>query len=228
MFVPGRRSFLRAAAAGAVAATAGAGVRAGESKDPLPRTKDYIVALVRSTGGDPKVRPAQRIEPVEFKPDPKSSPDNELVFDHFVGDLHLRYVFEDPQFMLALRLRDLKRLSVERSELPTLALANFKRLYPKLAVAWPDRWLGVVGGGGELEPCVMLDGSFWNAQAKAFQNEVIAAVPSVNEVYFAPREPKQNIELLKHLAILHSEKAGKRAVSRTVFVWRLFRWEVLA
>ena len=227
MFVPGRRSFLRAAA-GAVAATAGLRAHAGESKDPLPRTKDYIVALVRSNGADPKLRPAQRIEPVEFPPDPKSSPDNALVFDHFVGDLHLRYVFEDPQFMLALRARDLKRLSIARDELSTLALANFKRLYPKLAVAWPDRWLGALGGGGELEPCALLDGPFWNAQAKAFNNEVIAVVPSTYEVYFAPRQPKQNIELLKHLAILHAEKAAKRAVSRTVFVWRFFRWEVLA
>jgi len=217
---------LRAAAS--AAAWAATGARAGQSKDPLPRTKDYVVALVRSNQSDPKSRPVQKIEPVVFRPDPKSSPDNALVFDHFVGDLQLRYVFEDPQFMLAMRVRDLKRLNLQREELPTLAVANFRRLYPKIGVAWPERWLGAVGEGGGLEPLTMLDGAFWNRQAKAFGGEVIVAVPSANEVYFAPREPKQNIELLKHLAILHSEKAGRRAVSRTVFAWRFFRWEVLA
>lgn len=161
------------------------------------------------------------------KPDPKAAPGNALVFDHFVGDLHLRYVFDDPQFMLALRARDLKRLEVPREDLPALVVTNFRRLYPKVTVARPDRWLGLVTQGGELEPCVMLDGAFWQRQMTEFGGELIAAVPSAHEVYFAPREPRQNLELLKHLAILNHEKAGRRAVSRTVFGWRNFKWQVV-
>ena len=224
-----RRKALFHIGAGGVALALAPRARAAESKDPLPRTKDHIVALVRSHPGvDPKTRPVQRIEPVIAKPDPSSAPDNALVFDHFVGDLHLRYVFDDPQFMLALRARDLKRLAIDRAELPTLVVANYRRLYPKLTVVRPDQWLGLLTQGGELEPCIMLDGAFWQRQMKAFGGELIAAVPSAQEVYFAPREPKQNLELLKHLAILHHEKAGKRAVSRTVFLWRNFRWQVVA
>jgi hypothetical protein len=224
-----RRALLRMACGSAMTALAPARSIAGESKDPLPRTKEYVVALVRSHPAvDPKSRPVQRIEPVVAKPDPASAPDNALVYDHFVGDLHLRYVFEDPSFMLALRMRDLKRLGIERAALPELVVANYRRLYPKLTVARPDQWLGLVTQGGELEPCIMLDGAFWQRQMKAFGGPLIAAVPSAQEVYFAPREPRQNIELLKHLAILHHEKAGKRGVSRTVFSWQNFRWAVLA
>lgn len=224
-----RRALLQMMGGAAGLALAGGRARSGESRDPLPRTKDYIVALVRAQpAADPGARPVQKIEPVVFKPDPKSAPENALVFDHFVGDLHLRYVFDDPQFMLAVRVRDLKRLGIARDELPAVVIANYRKLYPKLSVAWPERWLGQVANGGELEPCTMLDGAFWDRQQKAFGGELIAAVPSATEVYFTPREPKQNIELLKHLAILHYEKAGKRAVSRTVFAWKFYRWEVLA
>ena len=216
------------ASGGALLALAPAAARA-QSKDPLPRTKDYIVALVRShPAADPRSRPVQKIEAAVMKADEKSAPDNALVFDHFVGDLHLRYVFDDPQFMLALRVRDLKRLQLPREELPALVVTNYRRLYPKLTVARPDKWLGLVTQGGELEPCVMLDGAFWQRQMKEFGGAIIAAVPSAHEVYFAPREPRHNLELLKHLAILHYEKAQKRAVSRTVFEWRNFRWQVLA
>ena len=228
MLTTRRKALLHIAAGSAGLAFANGRALAADSKDPLPRTKDYIVALVRSHVADPKMRPIQKIEPALLKDDPKSAPDNALVFDHFVGDLHLRYVFDDPQFMLALRVRDLKRLGVERNELPELVVTNYRRLYPKLTVVWPDRWLGLVTQGGELEPCTMLDGAFWGKQEAAFGGGLIAAVPSAHEVYFTPREPKQNIELLKHLAILHHEKAGKRAVSRTVFAWRSYRWEVLA
>ena len=222
-----RRGLLRFAAAGTALSVAPFARTAAQSKDPLPRTKDYIVALVRSNPrADPKSRAVQRIEPIPEGPESKAAPENALVFDHFVGDLHLRYVFDDPQFMLALRARDLKRLQLKREDLPTLVVENFRRLYPKVTVARPDRWLGLVSQGGELEPCVMLDGGFWQNQVKLFGGEVIAAVPSAHEVYFTPREPRQNLELLKHLAILHHEKAGKRAVSRTVFLWRNYRWQV--
>ena len=116
-------------------------------------------------------------------------------------------------------------IGVDRDELPALVVSNFRRLYPKLTVVNPDRWLGLVTQGGGVEPCVMLDGAFWKEKMQLMGGELIAAVPSVREVYFTPREPKQNIELLKHLAILHHEKAGKLAVSRTVFAWRNHRWE---
>jgi uncharacterized protein YtpQ (UPF0354 family) len=223
-----RKALFAMAAAGAALAVKPARNAAAQSKDPLPRTKDYVVALVRSHPAvDPKSRPVQKIEAAVSAPDPKATPDNALVFDHFVGDLHLRYAFDDPQFTVYLHQRDLKRLAITRDELPALVVSNYRRLYPKLTVARPERWLGTLTGGGELEPCAMLDGAFWERQRKEFRGELIAAVPSAHEIYFTPREPKQNVELLKHLAILHYEKAGKRAVSRTVFAWRFFRWEVL-
>lgn len=230
MFIPKRRALLRATfGGGAILPLARIDAHAAQSKDPLPRTRDYIVALVRgSPAMNPKLRPVEKIEPVIFKPDPASAPGNALVFDHFVADLHLRYVFDDPQFMLALRVRDLKRLGIDREELPALAVSNFRRRYPKVAAARPERWLGAVANGGELEPSTLLDGAFWARQEQAFGGELIAAVPSATEVYFTPREPKENIELLKNLAMVQYDKAGPRAVSRTVLAWRYYRWEILA
>lgn len=219
---------MRIGAVGAALALPAARLRAA-SLDPLPRTKEYIVALVRSHPQvDPKARPVQKIEPVAMKADPKSAPENAPIFDHFVGDLHLRYVFDDPQFTLFLRGHDLKRLGLDRDELPALVVSNYRRLYPKVTVLHPDPGLGVVAHGGQLEPCILLDGAFWERQQKAAGQELIAVVPSSDEVIFTSREPKQNIELLKHLAVQRYEKAGKQAVSRTVLAWRYLRWEVLA
>lgn len=224
-----RRDLLRLAAGGALAALAPAGRLSAQSKDPLPRTRDYIVALVRAHPSiDPRMRPVQRIEPVPPSADARSAPGNEVVFDHFVGDLHLRYVFEDPQFMLALRVRDLERLKLRREELPTLVVENFRRLYPKVEVARPERWLGLVQNGGGLEPCTLLDGAFWQRQTSDFGGEVIAAVPSAREVYFTAREPRQNVDLLKTLAAQAHERAGKHAVSRAIYAWRNYRWALVA
>jgi uncharacterized protein YtpQ (UPF0354 family) len=187
------------------------------------------VALVRSNPGvDPKSRSVQKIEPQIIKADAKSAPGNALVFDHFVGDLHLRYVFDDPQFMLALRARDLARLGVARDALPAIVVENYRRLYPKVKVFRPEPGLGVVTNGGQLEPCTMLDGAFWEWQRREFGGELIATVPARDAVIFTRREPRQNIELLKHLAVQAYEKAGQAAVSRTVFAWVNYRWQVVA
>jgi hypothetical protein len=221
-----RKTLISLASGGALLAFGGAAARA-QSKDPLPRTRDYIVALVRSTRSDPKARPVQKIEPVVTRVDPNSSPDNAVVSDHFVGDLQLHYVFDDPQFLLALRVRDLKRLGINREDLPAIVVENYRRLYPDLMVAHPEPGLGVVVKGGKLEPCVLLDGAFWERQQKRAGKELITVVPSTDEVLFTSSEPRQNIELLRHLAVQRYEAAGKRAVSRTVFAWRNFRWQVV-
>jgi uncharacterized protein YtpQ (UPF0354 family) len=223
-----RRALLGLARAGAMLSIAPAVARAA-SKDPLPRTKEYIVALVRSNPGvNPKERPTQRIEPQIMKADAKSAPGNALVFDHFVGDLHLRYVFDDPQFMLALRARDLARLGIARDALPALVVENFRRLYPKVTVFRPEPALGIVTQGGQLEPCTMLDGAFWERQRREFGGDLIATVPARDAVIFTTRAPRQNVELLKHLAVQAYEKADKAAVSRTVFAWVNYRWQVVA
>jgi uncharacterized protein YtpQ (UPF0354 family) len=222
-----RRAFIQTI--GSAAALAGARARAGESKDPYPRTRDYVVALVRSQpGADPQSRPVQKIEPVPVQLPPKSSPDSAPIIDYFVGDLRLYYVFDDPQFTVVVHAKDLKRLGIKREELPALVVSNFRRLYPDLRIFHPDPGLGVLTKGGSLEPCMLLDGAFWDQQQRAVGKELIAIVPSRDEVIFTSREPKQNIELLKHLAVQRYEAAGKRAVSRTVFAWKFYRWEVLA
>ena len=224
-----RRDLLRMTGSAAGLALAGAGARAGESRDPYPRTKDYIVALVRShPGADPKLRPVQKIEPVAVQLPPNSSPDSAPVIDHFVGDLRLYYVFDDPQFTVVVHAKDLKRLGVKREELPALVAANFRRIYPDMTIFHPEPGLGVLTKGGSLEPCALLDGALWDRQQRAINKEIIVVVPSRDEVIFTSREPKQNIELLKHLAVQRYDAAGKRAVSRTVFAWRFYKWEVVA
>ena len=220
-----RRALMGLASTGALLAVS----RHADAQDPFSRSKDKVVALVRASPGmNPKLRPIQRIEAIAMKPEGGSSASDLPVFDHFVGDLHLRYVFDDPRFVQALRARDLVRLRVDRSDLPGLVVANYRKLYPDLTVIEPEPGLGVIIKGGELEPTVLLDADFWNDQTKRAGGPLIAAVPERDQVLFTKAEPKQNIELLKHRVVGAFEKAGKQALSNTVLAWRDGRWEVVA
>ena len=222
-----RSALLRLASTGAALALPA--VERAHAQDPSVNSRDKIVALVRAASDiDPKSRVVQRIEPIALTPEAGTSPSDLPVFDYFVGELHLRYVFDDPRFVQAVRVRDLKRLGINRSELPKLVVENYRKLYPNLAAIQPEPGLGVLINGGQLEPTMLLDAAFWDAQSKRIEGPLIAAVPERDQVLFTKAEPRQNIELLKHRVVGAYEKAGKQALSRTVLAWRKSRWEVVA
>lgn len=219
-----REALLTLASTGAAAVLGAAGEAQAQQH---PREK--LVALVRAWPNvDPKSRPVQKIEPVELKPEPGNTVDNLPIFDQFVGDLHLRYVFDDERFVQAVRGRDLKRLKLDRKALPDIVVENYRKLYPDLSVIQPYPGMGALIRGGQLEPTILLDADFWEEQVSRIGGALIAAVPQRDTVVFTRIEPKQNIELLKHRVVLAYDKAGERALSRTVLAWREKRWEVVA
>src|SRR5687768_13229118 len=85
------------------------------------RTRDEIVALVRAFG-DRDARALlhiQKIEPVTdiVIPGVKAKPEHLPLVDYFVGDLHLRYSFDNPQHLSSVNADDLRRLKLKREEL---------------------------------------------------------------------------------------------------------------
>ena len=64
----------------------------------------------------------------------KVQPEQLPLIDYFVGDLQLRYSFDDPKYISSVSAADLKRLKLKREELLPLAIANFRRRYPKFKV----------------------------------------------------------------------------------------------
>src|SRR5688500_12089354 len=150
-------------------ASTGAAFSLGMPRPALAQThpREKLVALVRARPNvDPKTRPIQRIEPVPLTPEPGNTVDNLPIFDHFVGELHLRYVFDDERFVQAVRGRDLARLKLDRKTLPALVVENYRKLYPDLSVIQPEPGLASVIRGGQLEPTILLDAEFWDEQEK--------------------------------------------------------------
>jgi hypothetical protein len=131
------------------------------------RTRDKIVAVVRAfEKGYAKPLPdVQQIKPLADVdlPGIQVQPDQLPLIDYFVGDLQLRYSFDDPKYISSVSASDLKRLKLKREDLLPLAIANFRRRYPKFKV---ERMQGAVSvtNAGELEPSLMLDTGFWDLE----------------------------------------------------------------
>ena len=224
-------------ACGALAA-AGTGLHraAAWSQKPVfrdaDRTRDKIVALVRAfPADDPRaMRHIQKIDPIaEISiPGVNVPPDQLPLMDYFVGDLHLRYSFDDPKFVSSVSATDLKRLGLKRDQLLPLSIENFRRLYPGRKIEYPIPQIALVTDAGNLEPCLMLDAAFWEKETERRGSAIVAAAPARDVLMFSDRSLRGNVETLKKLTVDVHATADKEALSKTVFLWNRGRWEAFA
>jgi uncharacterized protein YtpQ (UPF0354 family) len=194
------------------------------------RTRERIVGLVRAFG-DRDARALlhiQKIEPVTDLqiPGVKARPEQLPLVDYFVGDLHIRYSFDDPKHVSSVSADDLQRLKLKREELLPLAIGNFRRLYPKFKVERMQRQISSVVEAGELEPSLMLDAAFWNQERERARSEIVAAVPARDALVFTNRSVTSNVEMLRAIVGDVYETAAASALSKRLFLWNQGRWEV--
>jgi len=197
---------------------------------PPPGTRDNIVALIRTYQGP--LRKFQDIRPVTgMKIEGlENQPDLLPVIDTFVGDLDIRYAFDLESGFRYVSERDLKTFKLTREQLPALAMANYRRLYPKITVERPTSFVGMFANGGELEPSKMLDFDFWEKEKSRplySGGEIVAAVPARDVCWFTSLKPADNVRNLRVNTERAHKEAGERAISRRMFLWRNKRWEVL-
>ena len=231
-----RRELLKLACGALVGAGVGLHWSAAWAQKPqfrdADRTRDKIVALVRSFGADdPRaMRHIQRIEPITevIIPGVTVAPDQLPLMDYFVGDLHLRYSFDDPKFVSSVSAADLKRLGLKREQLLALSVENFRRLYPGRKIEYPVPQIALVTDAGDLEPCLMLDAAFWEQESQRRGSAIAAAAPARDVLIFSDRSVRGNVDILKQLAVDVHAGAGKDALSRTVFLWNQGRWEAFS
>jgi uncharacterized protein YtpQ (UPF0354 family) len=231
-----RRALLKLACGAMVVAGLGPHRVAAQAQKPefrdADRTREKIVALVRSFGADDprSMRHIQKIEPITdiSIPGVTVAPDRLPLMDYFVGDLHLRYSFDDPRFVSSVSAADLRRLGLKREQLLPLSVENFRRLYPGRKIEYPVPQIALVADAGDLEPCLMLDFPFWEKESQRRGSSIVAAAPARDTLMFSDRSARGNVDLLKKLTLEVYATAGKEALSKTVFLWNQGRWEAFA
>jgi uncharacterized protein YtpQ (UPF0354 family) len=198
-----------------------------DASAPPPGTRDNIVALVRAFQGP--LRKFQDIKPLTGMKVQglENQPDLLPLIDTFVGDLDIRYAFDADSGFRYVTERDLKTLKLARDQLLALALANQRRLYPKITVERLTSFVGVFANGGELEPSKMLDFDFWEKEKFRFGGEIVAAVPARDVCWFTGLKPADNVSNLRVNTERAHKEAGERAISKLMYLWRNKRWEVL-
>ena len=152
----------------------------------------------------------------------------EMASWEYIGDIHIRFVFDSPHSMRNATPQDLARLGVNGvDDALALALANIKRVYGEpSAKAWEGGLMQVQGKSPDLDSSYFLDRSYWQKLLKAHPDGLVVAVPKRGGLLYTPLSDAKAVERLKRgVGHLHSSSERLR-VSSALFLFKDGKWSV--
>lgn len=193
------------------------------------RTRDNLMVVVRESIG--ANRPDEAFVPSgkwkAMLPDGREV-ELEMASWEFIGDLHLRFVFDGPQVMINATPQDLARLGVPDVQAAlSLALANLKRVYGEpAATPWQSGLMLVQGKSPDLDSSYFLDRAYWQQLLQVHPEGLVVSVAKRGGLLYVPLSDTASVEHLKRgVAYLHSS-SGRMRVSSALFLFKDGKWSV--
>jgi hypothetical protein len=153
--------------------------------------------------------------------------ETEMAWFAFLGDMHIRFVFDSPNSMLNAKPQDLERLNLSAAEALRLAVANIKRVYgDPVARPWTGGLMQVEGKSPDFDSSYFLDRAFWQGLLRQHPEGIVVAVAKRGGLLFTPITESQAVDRLRSgIAYLHSS-SGKMRVSSALYLFKDDRWTV--
>jgi hypothetical protein len=152
----------------------------------------------------------------------------EMASWEFIGDIHIRFVFDGPQTMINATPQDLERLSIKGiDEALALALANIKRIYGEPAAKpWESGLMQVQGKSPDLDSSYFLDRNFWDELLKKHPEGLVVSVAKRGGLLYTPLSDTKSVDgLRRSVAGLHASSQRLR-VSSALFMFKEGKWSV--
>jgi uncharacterized protein YtpQ (UPF0354 family) len=146
----------------------------------------------------------------------------------FLGDMHIRFVFDSPSIMRDLRTEEFEALKLSPEEAVTLAVTNIERVYGKpTAAVWSGAVMRVHGRSPDFNSSYFLDREFWLEQAKDHPEGLVVAVPNRVGLLFTAAANTQDVERLRTKGGDLFAASGKMRVSSALYLFKDGHWSVL-
>jgi hypothetical protein len=150
----------------------------------------------------------------------------EMGWYSYIGDMHIRFVFDTPTSMPNASPKDLERLGLTPEAALELAVKNIKRVYgePK-ATPWNDL-MQIKGKSPDLDSSYFLDREFWLGLLKQHPEGVVALVAKRGGLLYSPLSNQKAVEgMRKAVGYLHSSSDRLR-VSSALYFFKDGKWSV--
>ena len=145
----------------------------------------------------------------------------------YLGDMHVRLVFDGGQTMQSASPDDLARLRLSPDEALKLAVSNLRRVYGKPDILpWSGALMQVQGNATDLNSSYFLDREFWHGLQARYPEGLVVAVPRRGGLVYAPVADETAVENLRFsAAALYAGGPGTR-LSSALYLFKDGRWSV--
>lgn len=188
---------------------------------------NLMLVLRESFGANKQDEELKAVGKVKAKlPDGKEI-EFEMASFEFIGDMHIRLVFDGPQSMSNATPADLARLNLNTEQALRLAVSNVKRVYGEPTVKpWTAGLMEVSGKSPDLDSSYFLDREFWRGLLKKHPEGLVVAVPKRGGLVYAPLVDTKAVEgLKKGVRYLHLSSDRLR-VSGALYLFKDDKWTV--
>ncbi len=187
-----------------------------------------LLAVLRESAGENKLDEALRpYGPLQATTLEGQRVEFETSWYRYLGDMHIRLVFDGPRTLQSASPDDLSRLQLTPEEALRLAVANLRRVYGVPRVQpWSGGLIQVTAAAPELTSSYFLDREFWQALQTGDPDGLVVAVPRRGGLVYAPAGDAQAVESLRFsAAALYAGGPGAR-LSSALYLFKDGRWSV--
>lgn len=225
------KSWLQSAcAAGALLAAQG-GALAAETpreRETFEATEGNLLVVLRESPGankqDEILRPFGKIS--ARMPDGREV-EFEASWFQYLGDMHLRLVFDGERRVQSASPEDLQRLRLSPEAALRRAVENLRRRYgTPVAEPWTGGLMQVHGNAPELDSSYFLDRDFWLAQLHHYPQGIVAAVPGRGGLVFARADDESAVASLRFSAAALFASSDATRISSGLYLFKDGRWSV--
>jgi hypothetical protein len=153
--------------------------------------------------------------------------DVDISWYKYLGDMHIRLVFDGGQTMQSASPEDLARLHLTPDEALELAIANLERVYgAPTARPWSGGLMQVQGRESDFNSSYFLDRDFWRGLQAQHPEGLVVAVPRRGGLVYAPASDEVAVESLRFsVAALYAGGPGAR-LSSALYLFKDGHWSV--
>lgn len=145
----------------------------------------------------------------------------------YLGDMHLRLVFDGQRKVQSALPEDLQRLRLTPEEALHRAVDNLRKRYGHpVAEPWSGGLMQVHGNAPELDSSYFLDRDFWQEQLRHYPAGVVAAVPGRGGLVFARADDETAVATLRFSAAALFASSEDTRISSGLYLFKDGRWSV--
>jgi hypothetical protein len=145
----------------------------------------------------------------------------------YLGDMHLRLVFDGERRVQSASPDDLQRLRLSPEEALARAVDNLRRRYGEpVAQPWSGGLMQVHGNAPELDSSYFLDRDFWLEQLRQSPAGIVAAVPGRGGLVFARADDDSAVATLRFSAAALFASNEVARISSGLYLFKDGRWSV--